>query len=201
MLRFVLAAALAVIPFSALAGEFNKVLSVGDAAPEWTELPGTDGEQHSSADLDKEKFVVVVFTCNSCPVAVKYEDRLIEFAKAHEEDVSVVAVNVNRVEEDNLENMTARSKEKEFPFAYLFDESQKIAKDFGATGTPEVFLISPERKIVYMGAIDDEADVKKVKAHHLEDALAAAKSGSEPAVKETYPHGCRIRFARERKRQ
>lgn len=194
------AVVLALFPAFATAGEFNKVLNVGDDAPAWTDLPGTDGETHSLADLAESKFVLVVFTCNSCPVAVKYEDRIIAFAKEHEKEVKVVAINVNRVEEDSLEKMKERAAEKEFPFAYLFDKSQQIAKQFGATATPEFFLLSPERKIVYMGAMDDEANEEKVKAHHLDDAFAAAKGGSTPAVQETYAHGCRIRFARERRR-
>lgn len=200
MRRMLLAVSIALWAVSSYAGEFNKVLSVGDAAPEWRDLPGTDDKSHSLADLKDSRYVLVVFTCNSCPVAVKYEDRMIEFAKQHAADVAVVAINVNRVEEDSLEKMKERAEEREFPFVYLFDESQQIAKDFGATGTPEFFLLSPERTIVYMGAMDDEADVKKVKKHHLDDALAAAREGETPVVQETYPHGCRIRFARERKR-
>lgn len=201
MRRLLLAVALALVPSLALAGEFNKVLNVGDDAPAWTDLPGTDGETHSLADLAESQYVLVVFTCNSCPVAVKYEDRIIAFAKEHQDEVAVVAINVNRVEEDSLEKMKERAQEKEFPFAYLFDESQQIAKDFGATATPEFFLLSPKRKVLYMGAMDDEANEDKVQARHLDDAFAAAKAGAAPSVQETYAHGCRIRFARERKRR
>lgn len=200
MRRLLLALPLALFALPSIAGEFNKVLSAGEIAPAWTDLPGTDGQKHSLGDLKDSKFVLVVFTCNSCPVATKYEDRLIEFAKQHAEEVAVVAINVNRVEEDNLEHMAQRAEEKEFPFPYLFDESQQIAKDFGASGTPEFFLLAPDRTILYMGAMDDNADPDKVQKHHLEDAFAAARAGKEPAVQETYAEGCRIRFARQRKR-
>ncbi len=200
MYRYVFAFALALCVSAAEAGEFNKVLNVGDAAPAWKDLPGTDEAQHSSTELDEKKFMVVVFTCNSCPVAVSYEERIIAFAEENAEHVDVVAINVNRVAEDRLDKMRERAEEKKYPYAYLFDESQQIAKDFGAAGTPEFFLISPARKIVYMGAMDDNDDPAKVTKHYLEDALAAALEGKEPPVKETYAEGCRIRFARERRK-
>ena len=181
-----------------LAGEHNPKLNIGDAAPVWSKLPGTDGKQHSLDDLKDKKLVVVVFTCNSCPVAVDYEDRIIEFAKKHAEDVGVVAINVNRVEADSMEKMTERAKEKGFPYPYLFDESQQIAKDYGAGGTPEFFVLSPERKVIYMGAMDDSADVKAKKVDYLEPAVQAALAGKKPEVTETYANGCRIRYVRKR---
>src|SRR5262245_48711336 len=111
------------------AGEFNKKLNVGDAAPQWKDLPGTDGKMHSLADLKDKDVVVVVFTCNSCPIAVAYEDRIIEFAKKHagpEAKVALVAINVNSTPEDRLDAMKKRSDKMGFPFSYLFDESQRI---------------------------------------------------------------------------
>jgi peroxiredoxin len=200
MSRFLLAATLVFLACTARAGEFNKVLSIGDAAPAWSELPGTDDKTHSLDELKEKKLVLVVFTCNSCPVAVKYEDRIIELAKQHADDLAVVAINVNRVDEDSLEAAKERRKEKEFPYEYLYDESQQIAKDYGATGTPEFFLLSPERKILYMGALDDNDDAAKASVHYLSDALTAINAGQEPKTKETFAQGCRIRFARERKR-
>jgi peroxiredoxin len=184
------------VPRSA-AGEFNTVLSVGDAAPAWSKLPGVDGKEHSLADLKDKQAVVVVFTCNSCPAAEAYEDRIIELANRHK-DVAVVAINVNTVAEDNLDAMKERAAAKKFPFAYLYDQSQKIAKDFGAAGTPEFFVLSPQRKIVYMGAMDDEEDPAKVKHRYVEDALTATLAGKAPAVAETYAPGCRIRWTRPR---
>lgn len=184
----------------AAGGEFNQVLSVGDDAPTWTELPGVDGQAHASADLPEEKLVLVVFTCNSCPVAVKYEQRISDFARAHADDVAVVAINVNRVPEDSLPRMKERAEREKFPFTYIYDESQRIAKDFGATGTPEFFLLGKDRKVAYLGGMDDHEDPAQVTKHYLEDALAAVLAGNAPAVAETYAQGCRIRFVRERKR-
>jgi peroxiredoxin len=180
-----------------VAGEFNTVRSVGDDAPAWSKLPGVDGKEHSLADLKDKKVVVVVFTCNSCPAAVAYEHRISELPARHR-DIAVVAINVNTVAEDNLEAMKARAAERKFPFAYLYDQTQKIAKDYGAAGTPEFFVLSPQRKIVYMGAMDDEEDPAKVKQRYVEDAIAAALAGKAPAVTETYAPGCRIRWTRPR---
>ncbi len=200
MSRLLAVAILVLASSLAQGGEFNKVLSVGDAAPAWSDLPGVDGERHSLADLSESKVIVVVFTCNSCPVAVKYEQRISELAKRHADDVAVVAINVNRVAEDSLPKMKERAEQEKFPFAYLYDESQQIAKDFGATGTPEFFVLTSERKIAYLGAMDDNDEPDKVTKHHLEDALQAVISGHQPEVGETYAQGCRIRFVRERKR-
>src|SRR5215207_2384139 len=125
----------------AVAGEFNKKLSVGDAAPVWKDLPGTDGKKHSLADV-KSDVVVVVFTCNSYATAQEYEDRLVAFAKAQPATVTVVAINVNTIAEDRLDAMKKKAEAKQFSFAYLYDESQKIARDYGATYTPEFFVLN-----------------------------------------------------------
>lgn len=184
---------------SARAGEFNEALSVGDDAPAWHDLPGVDDKLHSLADHAADKVVVVVFTCNSCPVARDYEDRTIELAKRHAKEVDVVAINCNRGEEDGLDKMRERAKEKQYPQQYLFDESQRIAREFGATRTPEFFVLSRDRKVVYMGAMDDSSDAAKVTVDYVEAAVQAALAGRAPAKSETFANGCRIRFAREQK--
>ena len=183
----------------AQAGEFNTVLNIGDAAPAWKKLPGVDGKEHSLDDLKEKKLVVVVFTCNSCPVATDYEDRIIAFAKKYAEQVAVVAINVNRVPEDSLPKMKARAEQKKFPFVYLFDQSQQIAKDYGATFTPEFFVLGPDRKIAYLGGMDDNSNAAQVKAKYLEPAVEAVLAGNKPATPEAVARGCMIRYARERK--
>jgi peroxiredoxin len=179
---------------AAHAGEFNETLSIGDAAPAWQDLPGTDGKSHGLADLPADKLVAVVFTCNSCPVAAGYEDRLIEFAQRRAEQVAVVAINVNKIPEDNLESMQQRATEKMFPFAYLFDASQQIARNYGAQTTPEVVLLDRDRKVVYMGAMDDSTDPSKVTVKYLDVAVDAVLDGNALETKETLPQGCRIRY-------
>lgn len=182
------------------AGEFNEAKSYLDPAPAWKELPGVDGETHSLANLKDKPVVVVAFTCNSCPYAVDYEDRLIALANKHD-NVAVVAINVNLVKADKLEAMQQRATEKKFPFPYLFDESQEIAREYGASRTPEFFVLNKERKIIYMGSFDDNTDANEVTKHYVKDAIQAALTGERPSVIETAPIGCSIRYLSERQRE
>ncbi len=182
------------------AGEYNPVLSIGDPAPAWKDLPGIDGKTHSLADLKESKAVVLVFTCNSCPYAVDYEERIIALTKQFaDRDAAVVAVNVNKVPEDSFDEMKARAKSQGFNFAYLYDESQQIARDYGAIFTPEFFVLDGERKIAYMGALDDSPAADKVKQQHVVNALTALLDGQQPEVKETIAIGCLIRMERKRR--
>ena len=200
MSRWLAGLCLALLAPQASAGEFNLVLKVGDAAPAWSKLPGTDGKEHSFDELKDKKLLVVAFTCNSCEVAQEYEDRIVDFATRHAKDVGFVAINVNATPADSLEKMKERAEAKGFAFPYLFDASQKIAKDYGADRTPEFYLLSADRKVLYMGAMDDGTDVQKPKTHYLEDAVTAALKDAKPVVAETNPRGCRIRWARNRPR-
>src|SRR5579872_4605068 len=108
--------------------KFNKVISIGDSAPDWADLPGTDGKRHSLADYREAQAMVVVFICNHCPVAKMYEDRLIEFSRKYKNKVQVLAICVSHNDADKLEKMKARASEKGFPFPYLYDDSQKSAR-------------------------------------------------------------------------
>ena len=186
------------------AGEYNPVLNIGDKAPDWKELPGVDGKKLSLSGLNKKDVVVLAFICNSCPYAVDYENRLIAFAKKHsgkDSKVALVTVNVNKVDEDLPANMKEKAEAKGFKFPYLFDETQQIAKDYGAGFTPEFFVLNKDRKVVYMGAMDDSPNADKVKRRYVEEAVAAALVGKLPEVRETVPIGCRIRIERTRRRK
>jgi peroxiredoxin len=184
-------------------GKFNEKLSIGDKAPAFDKLPATDGKEYASADFDKAKVLVVVFTCNSCPYAVDYEDRLVDFDKAYRDsgDVALVAINCNLIEADSLENMKARAEEKGFRFPYLFDKSQNVAREFGALRTPECFVLDRDRKVVYMGAFDDNTMADQVKQRYVEAAVQAALKKQTAEVSETPPIGCLIRFQRTRRRR
>ena len=119
---------------TATAGEFNKKRNIGDVAPAWKDLEGTDGQLHALADLKDMDAVVVVFTCNSCLIAVDYEDRINAFAKKHsgpDSKIAVVAINVNTIKVDQLPKMKERAEKKKLPYAYLYDPSQEIAKAYG----------------------------------------------------------------------
>ena len=116
-------------------------------------------------------------------------------------NVALVAINVNKVPEDALPAMKKKAREKGFPFLYLFDESQKIAKDYGAFFTPEFFVLNKQRKIIYMGSMDNNPDLKKVSKRYLNDAVEATLAGKKVATDETVPFGCKVRFERKRRKR
>lgn len=170
-------------------------LNVGDPAPAWSGIIGTDDKEHGLADYAQAKAVVLVFTCNHCPVAVAYEDRLVALQKDYEaKGVQVVAVNVNNIPDDKLDRMKIRAKDKGFNFPYLYDSSQKMGHDYGATCTPHVFVLCPQRKIAYMGAIDDKQDASAVTSNFVRDALDALLAGKDPAKAVTRQFGCSIKY-------
>jgi peroxiredoxin len=184
------------------AGKYNNVLNVGDPAPAWENLEGTDGKRHALADLAGKEVVVVVFTCNSCPVATDYEDRILAISKKFagpSGKVALVAINVNTVPEDRLPKMRERAEAKGFDFAYLYDETQKIGRAYGAAFTPEFFVLDRQRKVVYMGGMDDSSNPATVKANYLAPAVEAALSGRQPETPEAPAIGCRIRYQREKR--
>jgi len=186
----------------AVAGTYNKQLSIGDAAPAWTDLPGADGEKHSLADLAQRDVLVICFTCNTCPYAVDYEDRLIALAKkfaAEGNRCGLVAINANKVKDDLLPAMQERAKAKGFNFPYVHDETQQVARSYGATFTPEFVVLNKDRKVVYLGAMDDSPDGSKITKRYVEDAVAAALAGRKPEISETPAVGCAVRYVRERK--
>ncbi len=199
LLCLVLQAAL-LLPSQSFAGEFNRVLSLGDKIPAWSDLDGVDNKKHSLEELCEAKAFLVVFTCNSCPYAVDVEDRVLELDRKYRDSgVRVVAINVNTAEEDSLDAMKARAKEKGFGFVYLYDPTQKIARDFGATRTPEFFVFDSKRHLVYQGSLDDSPDGKSVTSRYVEDAIQATLNSGAIEVKETVPIGCNIRFERVRR--
>ncbi len=186
-------------PSRAFAGKYNQFRNIGDPAPAWNHLPGTDDKTHSLKDLAESEVVVVVFTCNSCPYAVDYEQRINRLAQKYQDPnskVSVVAINVNKVKEDLPAEMKTRASERGFVFPYLYDETQQIAKDFGAGRTPEFYVLNRARQIVYMGAMDDNTDEAKVKVHYVQEAIDATLQGKPVSITETAPIGCAIRYSR-----
>ncbi len=176
-------------------GKFNKVVDIGDQAPAWKNLIGVDNEQHSLKDHKDAKAVVVIFTCNHCPVAKAYEERFKGFVKEYQDKgVDVVAINVSNIEADRLDKMKIRAKEQEFNFEYLYDPSQEIARKYGATCTPHSFVLNEQRQIAYMGKFDDNMEIEKVKYHYLRDAVDSLLGGEKPEVEETLQVGCSISY-------
>src|SRR5207247_456086 len=127
---------------TAFAGKFNKVLSIGDAAPAWSKLIGIDGKPHSLSDYPDAKLVVLVFTCNHCPVAQSYEERIIALQKDYEaKGVKVIAISCSHEEIDSPANMKEHAKAQGFNFPYLHDQSQASGRAYGAAVTPEIVVL------------------------------------------------------------
>ena len=163
------------------------------------ELPGVDGRRHSLDHFADKEAVVVVFTCNHCPYAQAWEDRLIQLQRDYmDRGVAFVAINANdpvKYPGDNFEAMQERARSREYPFPYLQDLPQTTARAYGATRTPDVFVFDRQRKLVYHGAPDDNSDVDLVQQHYLRDALEAALAGRLAPISETPPVGCTIKWS------
>ena len=170
---------------------------VGDKATDF-KLKSVDNKMYSMSDYKDAKGFIVVFTCNHCPFAVKYEDRIIDLAKKYKsKGYILLAINPNdpaAQPDDSFELMQKRAKEKKFTFPYLFDEGQKIYPQYGATKTPHVFLLDKNLVVKYIGAIDDNVeDAYQVKEKYLENAIAALEKGQEPTPNTTKAIGCSIK--------
>jgi peroxiredoxin len=198
MRRFALVASLlAVLSLVAVAqAQAPKALKIGNPCPDFHGLETTAGKKVSLDDF-KQDVLVVCITCNHCPVAVAYENRLIDFCKKHCGDSSKIgflAINVNNIAADKMDKMIERAKEKGFNFTYAYDPSQEIGKKLGASVTPEFFVFNKERKLVYHGAMDDNQNASKATKNYLEDACMAAVNGQTPSLAETRPVGCSIKY-------
>lgn len=173
---------------------------VGDVATDF-KLKNVDGKSVSLSDFKTAKGFIVIFTCNHCPYAVAYEDRIIALDKQfRSKGYPVIAINPNNPEkqkEDSFDLMKVRAKEKGFTFPYLFDDGQQIYPQYGATKTPHVYVLEKTAKgniVRYIGAIDDNyEDAGAVKNRYVEDAVNALLSGREVPVKQTKAIGCSIK--------
>jgi peroxiredoxin len=172
-------------------------IALGTETPSF-ELPGVDGDDHSLGDYGDAKLLALVQYCNHCPYVLAWEGRLMALASDHaDQGVRVVAVNSNdsaRYPEDSFERMKERAEELDFPFDYLFDASQSLARALGAERTPEVFLFDEQRRLRYHGAIDDSRDENAVSRSYLREAIDALLAGEEPPVAETESVGCTVKW-------
>lgn len=169
---------------------------IGEVAADF-KLKNVDGNKFSLANIKNAKGYIVVFTCNECPFAKMYEDRLIELHKKYaSKGYSVVAINPNSSSENEKESYEAiqkRASEKGFPFVYLVDDG-KTYKKYGAVRTPHVFLLDKERKVQYIGTIDNNAkSAENVTELYLENAIKALESGEKPSPNLTKAIGCPVK--------
>jgi peroxiredoxin len=187
-----------------------KTLEIGAMAPDF-KLPGVDGRAYTLADFADAKVLAVVFTCNHCPTAQAYEDRLIKMHSDYKDrGVALVAISPNdaeavRLDElgytdlgDSLEDMKVRAKDRKFTFPYLYDgETQKASAAYGVLATPHVFIFDRERKLRYVGRVDD-SEVKTVKSHDARNAIDALLAGKPVPVEKTRVFGCSTKWADKR---
>ena len=192
-------AVVSLVAVSAFAGKFNKVISVGDKAPVISGLAAVQNGEDTSFSLSdvKEDVVVVVFLANHCPVVKAYEDRLIEFTNAYKDKgVKVVGISVSLQDQDKIPGIKEYTKEHKSNYIYAYDETQAVGKAYGATNTPQFFVLDKDRKIRYTGTLDDSQREDQVKKTYLKDAVDALLSGKTPETTKPVPRAVASRTGR-----
>lgn len=193
---------------SPLSQDKQNGLKINDQAPDFT-LPATDGKQYSLRDFERFPILVVAFTCNHCPTAQAYEDRLINLKATYgERGVALIAISPNnpyavRLDElgyteynDSPEEMKLRASDKNFNFPYLYDgETQLTSKRYGAVATPHIFIFDSNRKLRYKGRFDDNENPKETKEHNTIQAIEALLAKKDIPVKETKTFGCSVKWS------
>jgi peroxiredoxin len=177
-------------------------LSLGARAPAATtkiKMKNVDGKMVSIADAAGRAGTLVIFTCNHCPFAKGWEERIAELGNSYaKKGIGVILVNANdpaKNAEDSYGEMQARATKRALRVPYVVDETSEIARAFGATVTPEAFLFDKAGLLAYHGAVDDNhQDSARVQKHYLQDALDAVVAGKPPATSESKSIGCGIKF-------
>lgn len=185
--------------FSVFASGNTGKLEIGDKAV-LTDVKMEDitGVKVSLADAKKENGILVLFSCNTCPFVLQWEDRYPDLkAWADKNNVGMVVLNSNHQKhqsDESLEAMAKHAKEKGYNFYYLLDKESAIANAFGGQTTPHAFLFNSKMELAYKGAIDDSyKSADEVKKPYLKDAISSLSAGKEVAVTETKPVGCSIK--------
>jgi peroxiredoxin len=194
-----LACAVLLAPAVALA---QNGYEIGDKVADF-QLKSTAGKMVSLADYQDAKGIVVVFSCNTCPIVKYYEDRMISTHKAYaDKGFPFLLINSNDPKKspgDSFEKMQDHAKKMKYPFTYVFDETQAVAKKFKATNTPQVYLLTKKGNdwvLTYTGAIDDSPQsADNAKKHYLKDAIEAVLAGKEVKTQKTKAVGCTIKFS------
>lgn len=207
MKNIIFAILVAIITIQYISAEDIKTIELGTKAPDFS-LKGTDDKIYNLNSFAKAKILVVIFTCNHCPTAQAYEDRIIKFtADYKEKGVQVVAISPNsdksvRLDElgysdlnDSFEEMKIRAKDKKFNFPYLYDGNlQETTKKYGAIATPHVFIFDIDRKLQYVGRIDDNEHIGMQKTNEMSDAVDALLSNKKVETPKTKTFGCSIKW-------
>ncbi len=173
-------------------------LQLGEKAPDF-KLPATDGKTYQLSDFDYVPVLVIFFTCNHCPYVIGSDEvtrRTAEkFASQGVKFVGINSNSKNTYAEDDFEHMAARMKLLKFPWLYLYDEPQEIAKAYGALRTPHFYVFDKDRKLVYTGrGVDNPRDTSRMKINDLERAIEEHLAGEEVSVPMTNPIGCNVKW-------
>jgi peroxiredoxin len=171
---------------------------MGAKAPDFN-LPGVDGKSYSLKSFEGKKLLVVVFSCNHCPFVIGSEERIKAFCRDYApKGLAMIAINSNETVNhpgDSFENMVLRAKERGFAFPYVRDESQDVARAYGALRTPHFYVFDSQRLLRYTGRMDDNPRQSgKETTHELRDAVEALLAGAEAPVKATNPIGCNVKW-------
>ena len=176
-------------------------LQIGESPPDF-DLPGVDGKNYSPASFNDAQSLIVFFSCNHCPYVVGSEDCMNALYDDYaSKGIAMIAINSNETANhptDTFEHMVRRAKDKGFRFPYVRDESQEIARTYGALRTPHYYVFDEQRKLRYTGRMDDNPrEAGKETTHELRDALDALLEGKDPPVPVTNPIGCNIKWKGE----
>lgn len=176
--------------------DLGSILPLGDI-----KMADISGQDISLNDAKGENGLLVIFSCNTCPWVIAWEDRYVELADTYKDKgVGIVAINSNETQFENvdsMEEMQAHAKEQGYNFYYTMDNGSKLASEFGATRTPHIYLFDKKDKLVYRGAIDDNArKPDKVENTYLADAIDNMLAGSAIDPAATKALGCAIKFAK-----
>ena len=173
-------------------------LQVGSKAIDFN-LPATDGNSYTLESFRNKKYLVLFFTCNHCPYVINSDEitrrTANQFAGMGVEFVAINSNSKNTYKEDSFEHMVKRMKEHNFPWKYLYDESQEVALAYGALRTPHFFVFDDKRRLVYTGrAIDSPRDATKITVNDLDRTLEELTSGKDVSVAVTNPIGCNVKW-------
>ncbi|MBI1318357.1 MAG: redoxin domain-containing protein [Candidatus Hydrogenedens sp.] len=210
-MRFAIAAIVATAALHAAAADYPKPLDIGSPAPAF-DLPGVDGQNHTLDEYADAQVLVIIFTCNHCPTAQAYEDRIIAIHKDYKDKgVALVAISPNdplalRLDElgytdvgDSFEDMKIRAAKKVFQFPYLYDgETQAVSRQYGPQSTPHAFVFDKDRKLRYRGRIDDAERAGHAATPDLRNAIDALLAGQPVPVETTRTSGCSTKWSDKR---
>ena len=190
---------------TSFAGEYNSIMNIGDKMPEFKDLPAVDGSKLSSQQIT-ESVVVLVSLANHCPWVKGMDQDLVKLAETFKDkDVRVIGFSVNHREDDRLPAMKTHAKEVGYNFTYIYDESQKLGRELGATRTPEYFVFDKNRKLVYTGLLynspakkNRRGEVKHINGEptvfYVQDAVNATLADKRVKTAETRAHGCSVKY-------